>query len=60
MKNSGLRIRIERDLRDRFVEICRQQDRPAAQVIREFMRQYIADFEAQNELKGKNGTRRRN
>lgn len=42
-KNSGFRIRVERDLRDKFVEICRAQDRPAAQVIREFMRHYIAD-----------------
>lgn len=46
MKDSGLRIRIERDLRERFLEICRQQDRPAAQVIREFMRAYIAENEA--------------
>lgn len=28
----------ERDLRERFLEIWRQQDRPAAQVTREFMR----------------------
>ena len=46
MKDSGLRIRVERDLRERFLEICRQQDRPAAQVIREFMRAYIAENEA--------------
>ena len=41
-KDSGMRIRIERGLRDRFIEICRKQDRPAAQVIREFMREYVA------------------
>lgn len=46
MKDSGLRIRVERDLRERFLEICRHQDRPAAQVIREFMRAYIAEHEA--------------
>ncbi|GGY57420.1 hypothetical protein GCM10007148_28590 [Parvularcula lutaonensis] len=45
MKDSGLRIRIERELREKFIEVCRQQDRPAAQVIREFMRAYIADNE---------------
>jgi len=45
MKDSGLRVRVERDLRERFLEICRQQDRPAAQVIREFMREYISDHE---------------
>ncbi len=45
MKNSGLRIRIERELREKFLEVCREQDRPAAQVIREFMREYIASHE---------------
>ena len=40
-KDVGLRIRVERDLRDRFLEICRTQDRPAAQVLREFMREYV-------------------
>jgi len=42
MKNSGLRIRIERELRDEFLSLCRRQDRPAAQVIREFIREYIS------------------
>jgi hypothetical protein len=41
-KDSGLRIRVQRALRERFLEICRRQDRPAAQVIREFMRDYVA------------------
>lgn len=42
-KDAGLRIRVERELRDEFLEACRLQDRPAAQVIREFMRRYIAE-----------------
>lgn len=41
MKDSGLRIRVERQLRQTFLELCREQDRPASQVIREFMREYI-------------------
>lgn len=45
-KDSGFRIRVERDLREKFIELCRAQDRPAAQVIRDFMRQYIAAHEA--------------
>lgn len=45
-KDSGLRIRVERSLRERFVEVCREQDKPAAQVIREFMREYISANEA--------------
>lgn len=49
MKNSGLRIRIERELREKFLEVCREQDRPAAQVIREFMREYIASHQNQED-----------
>lgn len=45
MKDSGLRIRVEKDLRERFLTLCRKQDRPAAQVIREFMRDYLAEHE---------------
>lgn len=42
MKDSGLRIRIERELREKFLATCRQQDRPAAQALREFMREFVA------------------
>lgn len=42
-KDVGLRIRVERDLRDQFLETCRSQDKPAAQVLREFMRNYVAN-----------------
>lgn len=41
-KDAGLRIRIDRDLRESFVAACREQDKPAAQVLREFMRDYVA------------------
>jgi hypothetical protein len=41
-KDSGLRIRVERPLREAFLEAYRADDRPAAQVIREFMRGYVA------------------
>ena len=42
MKDVGLRIRIQKELRAQFLEACREQDRPAAQVLREFMRDYVA------------------
>ena len=42
-KDSGMRIRVERELREQFLAICRAKDRPAAQVLREFMRQYIEE-----------------
>ncbi len=47
-KDSGLRIRVERDLRERFLETCRAHDRPAAQVLREFMRRYIVEHGEEN------------
>lgn len=41
MKDVGLRIRVQRDLREQFLKVCRAQDKPAAQVLREFMRVYV-------------------
>lgn len=41
MKDVGLRIRVQRELRDAFLAACRAQDKPAAQVLREFMRAYV-------------------
>jgi antitoxin component of RelBE/YafQ-DinJ toxin-antitoxin module len=46
MKDVGLRIRIDRDLREQFVVACKAADKPASQVIREFMREYVALYEA--------------
>ncbi|MGH6837484.1 MAG: hypothetical protein ACREDT_01520 [Methylocella sp.] len=42
-KDAGLRIRVDRGLRDDFVEACRSLDKPAAQVLREFMRRFIEE-----------------
>ncbi|PQO22449.1 hypothetical protein C2I36_12965 [Rhodobacteraceae bacterium WD3A24] len=41
-KDVGLRIRVQRELREQFVAACRAEDKPAAQVIREFMREYVS------------------
>ena len=40
-KTSALRIRIDPNLHHQFLEICKAQDRPASQIIRDFMRQYV-------------------
>jgi hypothetical protein len=45
MKDVGLRIRVQRKLREDFLEACRAEDKPAAQVIREFMRDYVHTHE---------------
>ena len=52
MKDVGLRIRVQRELRERFLEACRTQDKPAAQVLREFMREYVALHDAELKSKG--------
>lgn len=40
-KDAGLRLRVERELREEFVDACRADGRSAAQVLRDFMRLYI-------------------
>lgn len=41
-KDVAFKIRIDGELRRAFVEACRERDRPAAQVVREFMRRFVA------------------
>lgn len=41
VKDVGMRIRLEPDLREAFVQQCRLQNTCAAQVLREFMRAYV-------------------
>ena len=49
MKDVGLRIRVQRDLREQFLRVCRAQDKPAAQVLREFMREYVTLHEPEGD-----------
>jgi hypothetical protein len=44
-KDVGLRIRLEKTLRDEFVAACHANDRPAAQILRDFMRSYVSQNE---------------
>ncbi len=45
MKDAGLRIRVQRDLRERFLSVCLARDKLAARVLREFMRDYVTGKE---------------
>lgn len=45
MKNVGLRIRVERNLREAFVTACQQEDQVASQVLREFMQAYVERYQ---------------
>jgi len=40
-KDAGMRIRVERELREEFIKACRERDVPAAQVLRGFMRDFV-------------------
>ena len=42
-KTSALRIRIDPELHQQFLTICKDLDRPASQVLREFMRRFVEE-----------------
>lgn len=56
-KDVGMRVRVSRELRDEFLSVCQADDRPAAQVIREFMRSYVADRRDRSEQDKTNESR---
>lgn len=51
-KDAGLGIRVDRELRDAFVAVCRKQDKPAAQELRDFIRDYGWGCEAPKDRAG--------
>lgn len=58
MKDAGMRIRVEQDLREEFIAACQTQHTPAAQVLRQFMRGFVEQtktkaIKAQTETKTK-------
>ncbi|WP_371061545.1 hypothetical protein [Rhodosalinus sp. 5P4] len=58
MKDAGLRIRVQRELRQSFQEACKAEDKSAAQVLREFMRQYVQNHNTLSEVRHKENTSR--
>lgn len=42
MKDAGMRIRVEQELRDAFVAACQRMDVPAAQVLRDHMKAIVS------------------
>lgn len=41
-KDVAYKIRVQKGLRAEFLEACREMDRPAAQVLRDYMRSFVA------------------
>lgn len=42
-KTAALRIRIDPELHQEFIEVCQKQDVSASQVLRQYMRSYIEE-----------------
>jgi hypothetical protein len=53
MKEAGMRIRVEPELREEFTEACKRQHVPAAQVLREYMREFVKAQSKKSKLKSK-------
>jgi predicted DNA-binding protein len=49
-KEVQMSIKMEPELRDQFMAVAAERHRPAAQIIRDLMRLYIADSETPNAL----------
>ena len=51
-KTAGIRIRISPELHREFLDVCKLQDIQASQVLRQFMRLYVDQYqqERQSEL----------
>lgn len=45
-KDAQFVLRLDRDTRDRFVEICGELDTTAAREIRRFIKQFIRKYDA--------------
>ncbi|WP_165978836.1 hypothetical protein [Antarcticimicrobium luteum] len=46
-KNSQLVLRLDKDERDAFVELCKQMDTSAAREIRRFIREFMKENAAE-------------
>jgi len=49
-KDSGMRVRIERDLREAFVNACQAQGLGASEVLRDFMRSFAAKHSSEQAM----------
>jgi hypothetical protein len=56
MKEAGMRIRVEPELREEFTEACKRQHVPAAQVLREYMREFVNAQPKPRKTKSKSAT----
>lgn len=41
-KDAQFSFRVETPLREQFIQVCKAMDRPAGQVLRDYMREFVA------------------
>lgn len=59
-KEKMFSFRVDEALKKTFIETCKRKDIPAAQLMRDWMRQYIRDNKQQNiDFGGKHGRKNR-
>ncbi len=51
MKDVGMRIRVEPELREQFISLCHEHNVPAAQVLRSFMRDFVQGSNSKNKTR---------
>ena len=51
MKDVGMRIRVEPELREQFISLCHEHNVPAAQVLRSFMRDFVQGSNTKNKTR---------
>lgn len=51
MKDAGMRIRVEPELREQFISLCHEHNVPAAQVLRSFMRDFVQGSNTKNKAR---------
>ena len=44
-KDAQLVLRLDRDMRDQFIEVCQELDTSAAREVRRFVKRYIRRYE---------------
>ena len=48
MKDVSIRIRVEQELKDAFIDACQKMDIPASQVLRQHMRRIVHNSQQKN------------
>lgn len=57
MRDAGFRIRVQREMREAFLAVCKGHDKSAVQVIKEYMRLYVEQNASEDEVAAATGNK---